>query len=115
MPFAFFFVNDDMSFYGHAEIDGIGPKGIKFGAMGGVGKRIDPEVDPENVKEPTNEEVKTLCEEFEVCMPNTRGKVTNVTRCFFVNSPDGHFIVDKLTGCKRVTIGCGFSGHGFKF
>ena len=48
-------------------------------------------------------------------MPKVKGKVTNVTRCLFVNSPDGHFIVDKLTGYQRVTIGCGFSGHGFKF
>ena len=96
MPFAYFFVNEDMSFYGHAEIEGIGPKGIKFGAMGGVGKRIDPEVDPDNVTEPTKEEVEALCKEFEVCMPGTKGNVTNVTRCFIVNCPVGHFIEEKL-------------------
>ena len=115
MPFAYFLVNEDKTIYGHAEIEGIGPKGIKFGGMGGYGKRVDPEADPENPIEPTKKEIETLCKEFEDCVPGSKGKVNHVTRCFFVQSPDTHFIVDKLTGYKRVTIGCGFSGHGFKF
>ncbi len=38
--------------------------------------------------------------------------------CLYANSPDGHFIVDRHpdeTMRDRVTIACGFSGHGFKF
>ena len=30
-------------------------------------------------------------------------------------SPDSHFIIDRLPRHDRVTIACGFSGHGFKF
>jgi sarcosine oxidase len=36
--------------------------------------------------------------------------------CMYTNSPDGHFIIDHLPGMEgRVTVACGFSGHGFKF
>jgi sarcosine oxidase len=33
----------------------------------------------------------------------------------FVNSPDGHFIIDTLPGMPQVSVAAGFSGHGFKF
>jgi sarcosine oxidase len=35
--------------------------------------------------------------------------------CLYTNSPDGHFIIDRHPGYERVTLACGFSGHGFKF
>lgn len=36
--------------------------------------------------------------------------------CLYANSPDENFIIDRLPGYEdRVTIACGFSGHGFKF
>jgi sarcosine oxidase len=36
--------------------------------------------------------------------------------CLYANSPDENFIIDKLSGFEyRVSIACGFSGHGFKF
>jgi sarcosine oxidase len=33
-------------------------------------------------------------------------------RCFYDNSPDEHFVIDRE---GRITIGAGTSGHGFKF
>jgi len=33
--------------------------------------------------------------------------------CLYTNSPDGHFILDRVG--DRAVIACGFSGHGFKF
>ncbi len=33
-------------------------------------------------------------------------------RCFYDNSPDEHFVIDRV---GRITIGAGTSGHGFKF
>jgi sarcosine oxidase len=33
----------------------------------------------------------------------------------YTNSPDRHFIIDRHPGHDRVTVACGFSGHGFKF
>ena len=33
-------------------------------------------------------------------------------RCFYDNTSDGHFVIDRV---GRVVIGAGTSGHGFKF
>jgi sarcosine oxidase len=35
--------------------------------------------------------------------------------CLFTNSPDEHFILDRLPDNRQVGIAAGFSGHGFKF
>ena len=35
--------------------------------------------------------------------------------CMYTNSPDHHFIIDRHPAHPRVTLACGFSGHGFKF
>jgi sarcosine oxidase len=33
----------------------------------------------------------------------------------YTNSPDGHFLLDRLPGHDNVLLAAGFSGHGFKF
>jgi glycine/D-amino acid oxidase-like deaminating enzyme len=33
----------------------------------------------------------------------------------YTNTPDGHFVIDRMPGFQRIFIGCGFCGHGFKF
>jgi sarcosine oxidase len=35
--------------------------------------------------------------------------------CMFVNSPDEHFIIDRLPEQPQVVVAAGFSGHGYKF
>jgi glycine/D-amino acid oxidase-like deaminating enzyme len=35
--------------------------------------------------------------------------------CLYENSPDGHFIIDRVPAQPNVIFGGGFSGHGFKF
>ena len=35
--------------------------------------------------------------------------------CLFENSPDEHFLLDRLPDVPQVVGGGGFSGHGFKF
>jgi len=35
--------------------------------------------------------------------------------CFYDNTPDGNFILDRLPGLANVVVAAGFSGHGFKF
>lgn len=49
--------------------------------------------------------------------PSVSGGNTLAVRvCLYVNSPDGHFIVDRHPAHPaHVTLACGFSGHGFKF
>ena len=35
--------------------------------------------------------------------------------CMFSNSPDEHFIIDRLPQLNNVFVAAGFSGHGFKY
>jgi sarcosine oxidase len=48
-------------------------------------------------------------------LPVVEGPLLAGTVCLYTNSPDSHFIVDHHPRHERVTIACGFSGHGFKF
>jgi sarcosine oxidase len=45
-------------------------------------------------------------------LPGFRPQPVKTERCIYDNSPDENFIVDQ---CGRITVGCGTSGHGFKF
>jgi sarcosine oxidase len=47
--------------------------------------------------------------------PDADGPTIAMKACLFTNSPDEHFIIDRLKGSPRVGIAAGFSGHGFKF
>jgi sarcosine oxidase len=35
--------------------------------------------------------------------------------CIFTNSPDEHFVIDRLPDAPQVSVAAGFSGHGYKF
>ncbi|MBI5629319.1 MAG: N-methyl-L-tryptophan oxidase [Elusimicrobia bacterium] len=35
--------------------------------------------------------------------------------CYYDNTKDGDFILDRLPGAANAFVACGFSGHGFKF
>jgi sarcosine oxidase len=47
--------------------------------------------------------------------PKANGTLMTLKTCLFTNTPDEHFIIDKLPGLPQVTVAAGFSGHGFKF
>lgn len=51
--------------------------------------------------------------------PDADGPLLSMRTCLYTNSPDSHFIVGQLPNTPqwhgRVTVACGFSGHGFKF
>lgn len=48
-------------------------------------------------------------------IPAADGPLLSMKVCLYTQSPDGHFILDRHPTHERVTIACGFSGHGFKF
>ncbi|MDB5294864.1 MAG: hypothetical protein JWO31_847, partial [Phycisphaerales bacterium] len=48
-------------------------------------------------------------------LPAAAGPVERMTVCLYTNSPDHHFVIDRLPADPRVVVACGFSGHGFKF
>src|SRR5262249_19214119 len=47
--------------------------------------------------------------------PDACGPTMGMKTCLFTNSPDGHFIIDRLEDSPQVGVAAGFSGHGFKF
>jgi sarcosine oxidase len=47
--------------------------------------------------------------------PDADGPTLAMKVCMFANSPDEHFIIDRLPGAANVVVAAGFSGHGFKF
>ncbi len=49
-------------------------------------------------------------------IPDAGEDIIGTKHCLYTYSPDSHFVIDHLPGYDRkVTIACGFSGHGFKF
>ncbi len=48
-------------------------------------------------------------------LPDLNGPITSSTVCLYENSPDEHFVIDRLAGQPNVIYAAGFSGHGFKF
>lgn len=49
------------------------------------------------------------------CLPNVRPQPARHSVCLYTVTPDRHFVVDRHPDFPNVVIGCGFSGHGFKF
>lgn len=86
--------------------------GFKFGRF----RHRREEVDPDTMnREPTDEDEAILREFADRYFPAGAGPTMRLSTCLFTNSPDGHFILDTLPDHPQVTIGAGFSGHGFKF
>jgi sarcosine oxidase len=73
--------------------------------------------DPDNVNRQMNDKDFLNLEYcLQKYLPGVKGKMTDYKICLYANSPDEHFIIDKLPGFEEhVCIACGFSGHGFKF
>jgi sarcosine oxidase len=47
--------------------------------------------------------------------PAADGPAVAMKTCLFTNSPDEHFIVDRLPDAPHIAFAAGCSGHGFKF
>ena len=43
------------------------------------------------------------------------GPLTKAQVCMYTVTPDRHFVIDTHPAFARVSVACGFSGHGFKF
>jgi sarcosine oxidase len=73
-------------------------------------------VDPDSVdRECYPEDEKILREAIRRYFPDADGPTLAMKVCLFSNTPDEHFIIDRLSDTPRVVIAAGFSGHGFKF
>ena len=75
-----------------------------------------PPADPDTLdRRPQPSDEATVRQFLRDVVPDADGPLLSIRICMYVNSPDHHFIIDRLPSSDRVTIACGFSGHGFKF
>lgn len=76
----------------------------------------DEQIDPDNWNQEAEPADERILREFtESYFPEAAGSTMGLATCMFTNSPDEHFIIDTLPEHPQVTVGAGFSGHGFKF
>lgn len=101
------------TFYGFPQVrDGSGPIGLKL-AHHFPGVPCGPEgIDAQ----PSRLEEEKLRRFLRKYIPSAGVNFVYTRQCLYTYSPDAHFIIDHLPGSgSRVSIACGFSGHGFKF
>ena len=96
--------------YGFPEF---GTPGFKIGCYHHLREAVDPETLDRSVVTPRD--VELLHDVVARCFPSV-GSTPLLTRvCLFTNTPDEHFILDRLPGVPQVVVASPCSGHGFKF
>ncbi|PSP34366.1 N-methyl-L-tryptophan oxidase [Halobacteriales archaeon QH_10_67_22] len=86
--------------------------GFKFG------RSSDPEevVDPDTMNREPNAAEEQLCRRFaERFFPAGAGPTLALRTCLVSHSADEHFVLGRHPDYGAVTVGAGFTGHGFKF
>lgn len=102
-------VVDEGQFYGFPEF---GVPGFKLGKY----HHLEEDVDPDTLdREPNPKDEAVLRDFTENYFPGAAGATSSMQVCMFTNSPDEHFIIDRLPDAPNVSIAAGFSGHGYKF
>ena len=72
--------------------------------------------DPDRVDRTVNvEDERRLRSAIAGRIPALNGPVASSLVCLYENSPDGHFLIDRVPDHPNVIVAGGFSGHGFKF
>ena len=89
-----------------------GIPGFKIGRY----HHLEEVADPDHMeREVTKEDEDILRAAVSRYFPKANGTLMTLKTCLFTNTPDEHFIIDKVPGLPQVTVAAGFSGHGFKF
>ncbi len=102
-------VVDEGKYYGFPEFQ---IPGFKLGKY----HHLEENVDPDTIdREPNARDEAMLRDVTEKYFPHAAGATSSMKVCMFTNSPDEHFIIDRLPDAPQVIIAAGFSGHGFKF
>ena len=97
-------------FYGFPQY---GIPGLKIGLMHHRRQVVDPDAWDRSVIEPVDEVV--IRAALERYLPDANGPALTRRTCMFTNTPDGHFIIDRLPEAPQVVVLSPCSGHGFKF
>ena len=89
-----------------------GIPGFKFGKYHHRHERVDPE---NWERQPNPEDERVLREAVRAYFPDGNGPIMTMSTCMFTNTPDEHFIIDRLEPASPVIIASPCSGHGYKF
>nr|BFE63489.1 N-methyl-L-tryptophan oxidase [Dactylosporangium thailandense] len=99
-----------MQVYGFPALDGPGG-GMKV-AFFRRGETTTPETIDRGIRD---EEIAFIARHLATRVPAVPGRFLRGKTCMYTNTPDQHFVIARHPGRERVTVACGFSGHGFKF
>jgi sarcosine oxidase len=66
-------------------------------------------------REPNAEDEAALRRGLARFFPDADGDLLAMRTCLFTNTPDEHFIIDRLPGAPAIIVASPCSGHGFKF
>lgn len=86
--------------------------GFKIGLYHHLGERGPAEELP---REPNQADEDALRRGLAAFFPEADGELLALRSCMFTNTPDEHFIIDRLPGHPDVIVASPCSGHGFKF
>ena len=71
---------------------------------------------PEEMSQPhTEREISTILKFTRIFFPALDPQPSKSANCMYTVTPDHHFILDLHPQNNNIILGCGFSGHGFKF
>jgi len=89
-----------------------GERGIKLGHHF-LGRTAEPETLDRDPGPADEADFRPALERY---LPGAAGSATLAAKvCMYTATPDEHFVVDRHPLHQRLTVGCGFTGHGFKF
>ena len=94
-------------FYGFPAFQGQVKVAPHLGGVPSDPDRIDREIHPE--------EVAAIRARLERWMPDAAGRFVRGVVCMYANTPDSHFIIDRLPEHEGALVISACSGHGFKF
>ena len=89
-----------------------GTPGFKVGRYHHLGERVNPNSVDREVHDADIEILRSFARRY---FPRGAGPALQSSVCMFTNTPDEHFIIDRLPKHERVHVVSACSGHGFKF
>lgn len=99
----------DGSYYGFPSHAG---HGLKVGWYHHFGEPIDPDDPDRSTRADDEAALRGFVQRY---LPEGAGPTEMLKTCIFTNSPDEHFLIDRLPDAPQVSVAAGFSGHGYKF
>jgi sarcosine oxidase len=95
-------------YYGFPLLPG---EGVKLGRHD-IGETVTADTIRRDVDDWEVEQLRALLARY---LPGAAGELKWTLTCMYTMTPDAHFILDRHPEHDNVVLGCGFSGHGFKF